>query len=316
MNATAQDPWAQWLLQGRDGDNPETQKTMVENTAHIRDAILHNARIAPGDTVLDVGCGYGPIAFGTLSHVGEQGKVIFCDVSQQLLERCHAFAHKRGVLDRCQFLATSADDLSLIETNSVDVVTTRAVLIYVKQKHQAIQEFYRVLKPKGRLSIFEPIPQLVYPEPPNLFYGYNMTPILSISQKLHAVYDQAQPAELLDFGVQDLLQFVKNAGFSELYLALQVAIVPDTTQNGSAAQKLNWEAFLQKSRHPLVPIIQEMMHQALTVDEAEQFTSYLRPLVEAGQKGDRSAAAYLWAMKPEEAIKGAGSSTPETTLNG
>jgi len=43
MNATAQDPWAQWLLQGRDADDPETQKMMVENTTHIRDAILHNA---------------------------------------------------------------------------------------------------------------------------------------------------------------------------------------------------------------------------------------------------------------------------------
>jgi len=309
MNTTAQDPWAQWLLQGRDADDPETQKSMVENTAHIRDAILHNARIAPGDTVLDVGCGYGPIAFGALSHVGEQGKVIFCDVSHQLLERCHVLAHKRGILDRCQFLAASADSLSLIETNSVDVVTTRSVLIYVEEKQQAVQEFYRVLKPKGRLSIFEPIPQLVYPEPPNLFYGYDIAPMMAIAQKLHAVYDQSQPAWLLNFGVQDLLKFVKNAGFSELYLALQVAVVPDTAQNGSAVQKLNWEAFLQKSRHPLVPTIKEMMHQALTADEAEQLTSYLRPLVEAGQKGDRSAGAYLWAVKSEEAIEGAGSGT-------
>jgi len=302
MNITDQDLWAQWLLQGRDGDDPETQKSMVENTTHIRDAILHNARIAPGEIVLDVGCGYGPIAFGALSHVGEQGKVIFCDVSQQLLERCHTLAHKRGVLDQCQFLAASADNLSLIGTNSVDVVTTRAVLIYVKEKQQAIQEFYRVLKPKGRLSIFEPIPQLVYPEPPNLFYGYDMTPILSMSQKLHAVYDQVQPTELLNFGVQDLLTFVKDAGFSEVYLALQVAIVPNTAQNGFAIQKSSWEAFLQKSLHPFVPTIKEMIHQALTADEAEQLTSYLRPLVEAGQKGDRSAVAYLWAMKPEEAV--------------
>src|SRR5207302_5003667 len=296
MNATAQDPWAQWLLQGRDGDDPETQKIMVENTTHIRDAILHNARIAPGETVLDVGCGYGPIAFGALPLVGEQGKVIFCDVSHQLLERCHALAHKRGVLDRCQFLAASADNLSLIETNSADVVTTRSVLIYVKEKQQAIQEFYRVLKPKGRLSIFEPIPQLVYPEPPNLFYGYDMTPMMSISKKLHAVYDQVQPRELLNLGVQDLLTFVKDAGFSEVYLALQVAIVPDTAHNDSAVQKSSWEAFLQKSRHPFVPTIKEMMHRALTLDEAEQLTSYLRPLVEAGQKGDRSAMAYLWAV--------------------
>jgi hypothetical protein len=139
--------------------------------------------------------------------------------------------------------------------------------------------------------------------------------MMSMSQKLHAVYDQVQPTELLNLGVQDLLTFVKDAGFSEVYLALQVAIVPDTAHNGSAVQKSSWEAFLQKSRHPFVPTIKEMMHRALTLDEAEQLTSYLRPLVEAGQKGDRSAMVYLWAVKHEEAMQGAGSSTPETTLN-
>ena len=40
---------------------------------------------------------------------------------------------------------------------SVDVVTTRSVLIYVKDKAAALREFYRVLKPGGRVSLFEPI---------------------------------------------------------------------------------------------------------------------------------------------------------------
>ena len=137
-----------------------------------------------------------------------------------------------------------------------------------------------------------------------------MTPIMTISQKLHAVYDQAQPTELLNFGVQDLLQFVKHAGFLDMYLALQVAVASDTTQNGSAVQKLNWEAFLQKSRHPLVPTMKELMQQALTTDEAAQCTNYLRPLVEAGRKGDRSAAAYLWAVKPKTVTEGVSSGTP------
>jgi ubiquinone/menaquinone biosynthesis C-methylase UbiE len=47
---------------------------------------------------------------------------------------------------------------------SVDAVTTRSVLIYVAQKQQVIHEFCRVLKPGGRLSLFEPINRFGEPQ--------------------------------------------------------------------------------------------------------------------------------------------------------
>jgi len=61
------------------------------------------------------------------------------------------------VLGRCEFVHASAEDLSVLEDASVDVVTTRSVLIYVPDKRRTFEEFHRVLKPGGRLSIFEPI---------------------------------------------------------------------------------------------------------------------------------------------------------------
>ncbi len=263
MNDTIQDRWAQRILSPRYKDDPELQANFIQ----MRNNVLQNARVAQGETVLDVGCGNGLIAFEALSRVGEQGKVLFCDSSQQLLEHCQALADKRGVLDQCQFLVASADDLSLVETNAVDVVTTRSVLVYVKEKQQAFREFYRVLKPKGRLSICEHIPSFMYPEPPNMFFGYHVT-----------------------------------AGFSEVHLGFVVDILPGRAQNGSIAQKPSWEAFLKGSRHPFVPTVREAMHQALTADEAEQFTSYLRPLLETRQNERRSALAYLLGVKPEEAV--------------
>lgn len=43
----------------------------------------------------------------------------------------------------------------MLKDNSVDVVTVRSVLIYVQEKQNAFREFHRVLKPEGRLSIFQ-----------------------------------------------------------------------------------------------------------------------------------------------------------------
>ncbi len=145
MAKSAQDQWAQWLLERRHGGDAEKQKAMLQSLYLVRDKVLHNTRLAYGDTLLDVGCGDGLIAFGALPIVGERGKVIFSDISQDLLDHCRSLARQVGMLDRCLFARASADNLSMIETNSVDVVTTRSVLIYVAAKQKAFDEFYRVL---------------------------------------------------------------------------------------------------------------------------------------------------------------------------
>ncbi len=301
MTNKVQDQWAQWLLQRRHGGDPEVLEAMLSTLSQVRDTVLQNARISQGNILLDVGCGDGLIAFGALPLVGERGRVIFCDISQNLLDHCRALAQKMGVLDRCQFLQASADNLQMIESNSVDAVTARSVLVYVREKKQALQEFYRVLKPRGRLSIFEPIPSFMYPEPPNLLYGYDMTPIMPMAKKLRAVYERYQSAQtgsMSDFTERDLLKFLEEVGFPEVYLALQIAIIPGTSENiPPAARKPNWEAFLKSSLNPLTPTLEEAMRQAFTADEAEQFIKYLRPLVETRQRVDRSAVAYLGAVK-------------------
>jgi hypothetical protein len=54
---------------------------------------------------------------------------------------------------------------------------------------------------------------------------------------------------------------------------------------------------LQTSLDPFIPTLEEAIHQALTPDEADQFISYFRPLVETGKRLERGAMAYLWAVK-------------------
>jgi SAM-dependent methyltransferase len=59
-----------------------------------------------------------------------------------------------------------------------------AVLIYVKDKSAALREFYRVLKPGGRVSLFEPINVLMSVTDPGLLSGYDVTPVRALAARV------------------------------------------------------------------------------------------------------------------------------------
>jgi arsenite methyltransferase len=120
--------------------------------AEFRETVLDNARIRAGDAVVDAGTGTGLIALGAAERVGPDGDVFAIDISVDCLEELRRVATARNIF----FLIGSADVLPLPD-ESVDVVCTRSVLIYVQDKAEAAREFFRVLRPGGRLSIFEPI---------------------------------------------------------------------------------------------------------------------------------------------------------------
>jgi len=289
-----QDISSRWLLHRRfGGDQTAMQEALTKHLYPVRDKVLSHANLGEGETLLDVGCGDGLISFGALEKV-RTSRVIFSDISQDLLDQSQSLALEMNLLHRCQFLNASADDLSSIMEASVDVVTTRSVLIYVSAKQQAFNEFYRVLKPGGRLSIFEPINRFAFPEPPNRFVGYEVKPIMKIVDKVKALYQSIQPPEtdpMTDFDERDLIRFTEEAGFKEIRLELQIEIKPP--ENG------DWGRLMHIAGNPKIPTIEEAIHQVLTPEEIETFVNYLRPLVEAKQGTRRSAVAYLWAVKQE-----------------
>jgi ubiquinone/menaquinone biosynthesis C-methylase UbiE len=197
-----------------------------------------------------------------------------------------------SVNERCRFVCASADDLSALESESVEAVTTRSVLIYVSAKNKAFDVFQRVLKPGGQLSIFEPINRFAYPEPPNQFAGYDVTQVADIAQKLGAVYQRLQPLDsdpMGDFDERDLVSQAEKAGFSEIHLELQIEVKPH--------ENPDWSAFLHTAGNPKIPTLAEAMEQVLIPVEVEKFTNHLRPRVEKRRGLHRSAVAYLWAIK-------------------
>ena len=294
------DQWAQWLLDRQHHSDADKQQTALEHYHRWRDRVLQNARLTEGETLLDVGVGDGLIAFGALDLLGEQGRVIFCDISQVLLDHSRSLASEMGVLDRCQFVRAPADNLSPIEDASVDVATTRSVLIYVANKERAFEEFHRVLRPGGRLSIWEPINRLCSPNRPSdgrLFAGYDTAPVRDLARKVGAVFERIQPPDadpMLDFDEPDLLDFAEGAGFGEVHLHFEATIAPYSASNDDAR---DWESFAKIPGNPNIPSLEEAMAEVLTSEEAERFITHLRPLVEAGRGTERRAVACLWAVK-------------------
>src|SRR5213593_1166127 len=116
---------------------------MLEETREFREGVLDHASLAEGETLLDVGCGEGMIGFGALERGA--GHVVFSDISADLLDLCRNAPDALGVSDRASFTKAGAAELSRIEDASVDVVTTRSVLIYLSEKAEAFREFFRVL---------------------------------------------------------------------------------------------------------------------------------------------------------------------------
>jgi arsenite methyltransferase len=292
--ADSPDRWHRWLLDTRFGGDPASrEKDLTKFLYPVRDTVLDKAQLRPGDTLLDVGTGDGLLAFGALERLGPSGQVIFSDISQDLLDHCRAAATAEGLLNQCRFVLAPADSLAGVPDASADVVTTRSVLIYVKDKAAALREFYRVLTPGGRVSLFEPINVLMSHADPDLFSGYDFTPVRTLAAKVQALYESIQPLgedPMVDFDERDLVRHAQDAGFAEIELELRVSVK-------TRKEPVPWELFIRKSGNPLVPTVGEALNSALSPQEAAQFTGHLRPLVETGTGRERSALAYLTAVK-------------------
>ncbi len=286
------DRWHRWLLEVRHGgDAGYRERLLSEFLYPWRDEVLGRAQVQPGATVLDVGTGDGLIGFGALDRVGTGGHVIFSDISQDLLDHCRAAAEAEGVLGRCSFVLAGADSLAGVADASVDVVTTRSVLIYVKDKAAAFREFDRVLRPGGRVSLFEPVNRLH--AVPGRFDGYDIGPVAVLAAKVQAFYNGIQPPgsdPMLDFDDRDLVRRAEEAGFAEVHLDLRVDVE-------ATVEPCPWDRFLRRSGNPLEPPFGEVLAQVLDPAEAAEFTAHLRPLVESGTGQLRRAVAYLVAVK-------------------
>ncbi len=107
--------------------------------------------IKEGDIVLDLGSGAGFDCFLASKKVGNSGKVIGVDMTEEMIERATANAKKYGYKN-VQFKLGEIENLP-IDDNSIDVVISNCVINLVPDKVTAFNEMYRVLKQEGKVYI-------------------------------------------------------------------------------------------------------------------------------------------------------------------
>ena len=112
---------------------------------------LRYARIEPGDTVLDLGCGSGIDSILAARRTGPTGRVLALDFLPEMLERTAAAAAEAD-LDNVETIEGEMEAIP-IPDESVDCVISNGVLNLSPRKARALAECARVLRPGGELCL-------------------------------------------------------------------------------------------------------------------------------------------------------------------
>ena len=109
------------------------------------------ASLQEGDIVLDLGSGAGFDCFLAANRVGERGRVIGVDMTQEMLEKARENA-RRSEYGNVEFRLGEIENLPLAD-DSVDVVISNCVINLSPDKKRVFAETFRVLRPGGRLMV-------------------------------------------------------------------------------------------------------------------------------------------------------------------
>ena len=109
------------------------------------------ASLRPGEVVLDLGSGAGFDAFLAARAVGERGRVIGVDMTEEMIAKARANAIKTE-LHNVEFRLGLIEALP-IDDASVDAIISNCVINLSPDKPAVFREAYRVLRAGGRLMV-------------------------------------------------------------------------------------------------------------------------------------------------------------------
>jgi len=127
------------------------------------DELIKRSGVGLNMSVLEIGCGSGGYTTFVAREVGEQGRLYALDIQARMLKQLEAKLAKEENRDvhNIELVLGSATDLSF-KDKSLDLVLLITVLREIPDRHRALQEVMRVLKPGGMLAVTEFLPDPDY----------------------------------------------------------------------------------------------------------------------------------------------------------
>lgn len=143
---------------------PFESAAILENPLRLRLApptqVVDRLRLAPGMRVLEVGPGTGVYTVGVARRIGPTGYLAAVDVQPRMLAKTEEKLRRAG-LANVETLLADATELPFAD-QSFDLALFVTVLGEIPDKAAALAEVYRVLRPGGRLSVTEMLPDPDY----------------------------------------------------------------------------------------------------------------------------------------------------------
>lgn len=243
----------------------------------------------------DLGAGTGLVALEARRRVKGSGYVVAVDVSADALVECRRQAAPAD--DVAPLACVVGDALHIpVASQSVDVVTTRSVLIYLADKPACVRELFRVLKPKGRASIFEPINEFTEQAQNKVrasgFYD-ELQPQWGEIRRYYDARKERWWGTLVGWDERELLAWFEAAGFSNIQMSYEVV-------SGVGARKPTRDdiaAGIRGRPNPNMPSYEEVAREVLGDRADDYLKRYARFLLDRGGPRTASAGVYLVAMR-------------------
>jgi ubiquinone/menaquinone biosynthesis C-methylase UbiE len=108
------------------------------------------AAIEPGQRVVDVACGPGPITFAAAKKVGPDGMVLGTDISERMVQQARERARVQE-FEHVSFLRCDAE-AELPGSASFDTALCSLGLMYAPDPRMALKRMRRALRPGGRVA--------------------------------------------------------------------------------------------------------------------------------------------------------------------